>query len=41
MSQNGICCKIFKVCLTILGHYVFKGEDVLQGLEYDYTYENS
>ena len=23
------CCKIFKVCLTILGHYVFKGEKVL------------
>ena len=28
MSQNGqthICCKIFKMRLTILGHYTLKG----------------
>ena len=24
-NTNGICCKIFKVCLTILGHSAWKG----------------
>ena len=22
------CCKIFEVCLTILGYYVLKGQDI-------------
>ena len=25
LKSCSICCKIFKVCLTILGHYALKG----------------
>ena len=27
LIKNCKCCKIFKVCLTILGHYVLKAEE--------------
>ena len=30
-GQKSICCKIFKVCLTILGHYALKGLKKLIG----------
>ena len=26
-GSDNKCCKIFKVCLTILGHYALKGQD--------------
>ena len=36
-----ICCKIFKVCLTILGHYALKGEKSEKAGLYSLSRKNS